>query len=171
MKSKSEFGKGLVVCLAKFYQHFANQTLKDAYFCDQMMGLPEEDRKKVISDNPPPRLDYGIDTNSNFRFFYTKEIPIWGSAKNVISHRITLWANGASDHLYEIGVPKGKDWDKIRNIVEKLQNIGLDMGHGSGLMGTTIYTLKDVDYLKKLTEKLLLLIDMKIGLKADWGEW
>ena len=49
--------------------------------------------------------------------------------------------------------------------------IRLDMGHGNGLMGKKIYSLKDVDKLRNLTEKALVMIDKKLGLKADWGTW
>jgi len=171
MRNKSEFGKGLVICLAKFYQHFGNDTLSRLYFYNKIMELPEEDRQKVISDNPPAHLDYGKETNNMFKFFYTKEIPIWGDFETAISSQVNLWANGASDHLYEIEVPKGKDWDEIRKLVKELQRKGLDMGHGSGLLGMVAFTLKDVEFLQELTEKIFLLIDLKLGLKAEWGEW
>ena len=45
------------------------------------------------------------------------------------------------------------------------------MGHGDGLMGNRIYSLKDVDELRDLTEEILVMIDKKLGLKADWGKW
>jgi len=46
------------------------------------------------------------------------------------SARITLWANGASDHLYEIEVPQGSNWDEIRKQVKALQDKALEIGHG-----------------------------------------
>ena len=171
MKHKSEFGKGLVICLSKFYQHFGTDSISRIYFYTKMMKLSEEDRQEVISDNPPSRLDYGREMNSMFKFFYTKEIPICGSYEEALSSQITLWANGASDHLYEIIVPKGKEWNEIRTLAKELQNKGLDMGHGSGLLGKTSFTLKDLEYLRELTEKILLLVDLKLGLKADWGSY
>jgi len=168
---KSEFGKGLVVCLCKFYQHFASENLRNAYFCAKMLELSEEDKEKVMSDNPPSHLNYGTTANNNFKFFYTKEVQIWGSVEKAMSQKITLWANGASDHLYDIKVPKGKEWNVIRKAVKKLQNAGLEMGHGAGIMGTRLYTLKDVAAMENVTKELLIAIDTMLGLKPDWGEW
>ena len=167
---KSEFGKGFVVCLSKFYQHFGYDSLTNIRFCEKMMKLSKEDIEKVISGNPPANLNYGTERSNAFKFFYTKEISVWGSAEKAMNQKVSLWANGASDHLYEIEVPKGKRWDRFREPVKKLQNIALDMGHGAGLNGTKLYTLKNIDALQEVTEELLLLIDMMLGLKADWGE-
>lgn len=170
-KEKSEFGKGLVVCLAKFSEHFAEKSLRNIYFYKRCSEKSEEDQQKIRSENPPGNLDYGRDLNKGFDFWMSKMVPIHGSIKATISSDITLWANGASDHLYEIEVPGGKTWDKIRAIVIELKDKGLDMGHGRGLMGGKRYTLLDVTELQNLTMKLLLLIDKKLGLKPDWGKW
>lgn len=170
-KEKSEFGKGLVVCLAKFYEHFANQQLLNLYFYKRCSERSEEEQQKIRSKNPPANLNYGRDRNEGFDFWMSKMVPIHGSIEATISSDITLWANGASDHLYEIGAPERKEWDKIRKIVIELKDKGLDMGHGRGLMGDKQYNLDDIGELQKLTEKALLLIDEKLGLKPDWGKW
>lgn len=169
--SKSEFGKGLAVCLAKFYEHFASQSLLNLYFYKRSSERPEEEQRKIRSANPPDNLNYGRDKNEGFDFWMSKMIPIWGSIGATISHDVNLWANGASDHLYQIYCPRGKEWNDLRKIVAELKDKGLDMGHGKGLMGTETYTLEDVDELRRLTEKALVLVDRKIGLKPDWGEW
>ena len=171
MTKKSEFGKGLVVCLAKFMEHFGNETLHRANFCRQISNMSKENQNKVMSDNPPSSHNYGKELNEYFKFWKTKLVPIVGSIKAQTSHDLTLWANGASDHLYEIEVPKGKEWNEIRRITKELKDKGLDMGHGSGLTGRRIYELKDLYELKKLTKKALILIDEKLGLKPDWGEY
>ena len=86
------------------------------------------------------------------------------------SSAVTIWANGASDHLYDIKTPKGKEWNEIRERVKELQKLGLDMGHGKGLMGTKIFKQQDVQYLINLTRVIALMIDKKIGLTPDIGE-
>ena len=53
---------------------------------------------------------------------------------------IELWANGASDHLYEIEVPEGDDWKEIAFMVEELKELGLEMGHGFGRKGNCCTT-------------------------------
>lgn len=171
MSGKSEFGKGLVVCLAKFMEHFSNGQMTQLSHRVFLSKKPKDEQEEILSGNPHPNLDYGKDKTEDFIFFINKMVPIWGSAEATISHDVTLWANGASDHLCEIKVPKGKDWKEIRKIVKELQDKGLDMGHGRGLIDGKTYTIDDINELGDLTRKALLLIDEKLGLKPDWGEW
>jgi len=105
MQEKSKFGKGLVICLAKFYQHFADESLRRIYFCKQISDMPETDQEKVMSKNPPDNLNFGKDLNAHYSFWKNKIVPIWGSVEDALSTSITVWANGASDHLYEIETP------------------------------------------------------------------
>lgn len=104
----------------------------------------------------------------NLRFFVEHEIPIWKTPKKAMSQKIELWLNGASDHLYDIQVPKGKSWDEIRVLVKRLRKKGLTMGHG---FSGKIWTIDDVKYLMRLTRRIALMIDKKFGLDADLGEW
>ena len=85
------------------------------------------------------------------------------------SYAVEMWANGATDHLYEIEVPEGEDWSEIRNKVEELKRVGLDMGHNS--FGEGKYTQKDAYKLQTLTREIALLIDKKLGLKPEEGQW
>jgi len=117
----SEFGKGLVTCLAKFYQHFS-------------------DRYRTCLDKKHPSDD-----------------DAW------------MFMNGASDHLYEVVVPEGKQWDSIRDRVEKIQGRALKMGHG---FDRNRGTWKDVDEMEHETLSLLVEVDKIIGIAdADKGEW
>ena len=145
---KSEFGRGLVICLLKFAEHFERNMLD---FNDLMQEVWSETNQKTCKE-------------------------CYGSNKELyLSNQIEIWANGASDHLYEIKVPEGKDWDKIRRLVKKLQAKGLEMGHGFGIQTWSskndCYTIKDFEKLKKLTYEICLLIDKKLGLKPDIGTW
>ena len=141
--TKSEFGKGLVICLVKFAEHFERDigTPLSRLFNGIFSDCDKESIKKIYD----------------------------GDEKNYISSRIGLWANGASDHLYEIEVPEGKDWDNIRKEVKKLQNKGLEMGHG--FRYDKIWTLDDFRELMMLTRNISLMIDKKLGLKPDIGDW
>jgi len=170
MSEKSEFGKGLVVCLAKFSEHFTNDQITQIYHRIFLLKKSKKEQDIILSGNPPSNLNYGKDMTNDFIFFMEKTVPIYGSIKSAISSSVTLWANGASDHLYDIEVPLDKKWDKIRVVVDTLKDKGLDMGHGSGLMGKREYTVEDLTELIELTKKALLLIDKKLGLKPDWGE-
>ena len=72
--SESEFGKGLVICLVKFAEHF------------ERLHTELETYKKLAEQNP-----------ANAELFTE-------------SHAVKMWANAATDHLYEIEVPKS--WEK-----------------------------------------------------------
>ena len=159
-KEKSRFGKGLVVCLVKFHQHFLPECLEEISICKEVLSSYYGNEEKAIS---------------------------WG---------ITLWANGASDHLYEIETPEGKEWNEVREKIKILQDSGLEMGHGIACYTRgAIYTLKDVERLRELAEEILIAvnnklklnlrfeesqevdiktlirIDRKLGLRPDWGEY
>ena len=116
---ESEFGKGLIICLIKFAEHF----------------MVFEYEKKYPVNN-----------------------PIW------------LWANAASDHLYEIEVPPGDEWNEIREKVLSLKEIGLEMGHGY-VENNQYHTEEYINKLRHLTREIALLIDKKLGLNPQLGSW
>jgi len=185
-KVKFRFCKDLIVNLAKFFRYFI-----DRYF------------KKEKSEFGKGLVVCLVKFHQHFSPEYLREIYIYKGVfsshygeEKALSQGITLWANGASDHLYEIEAPEGKEWNEIREKVKILQDSGLEMGHGiARYTKGTIYTLKDVERLRELAEeilmavnnklklnfhfeesqeldiKMLIKIDKKLGLKPDWGEW
>lgn len=91
-------------------------------------------------------------------------------AKIPESQLIQLWANGATDHLYELRVPASLENTEIGRKVTELREKGLEMGHGFRHEKT--YTIEDVDELRKLVTDIALLLDKHIGIKdGDWGQW
>lgn len=126
---KSDFGKGMVICLVKFAEH----------------------AMKLYSE---------LESYAKLREGSTDLFSE--------SHAIHAWANGASDHLYEIEVPKGKEWNRIRKKVKTLQDKGLEMGHG---FTEKKWTKEDAIELFELTQDIALMIDRKLGLKPDRGTW
>lgn len=130
MKEKSEFGKGLVICLVKFAEHAErlNDDLKKY--------------KEMHERNP--------------KLFFEQDA-------------VHMWANGASDHLYEIECPD--DWKDIKAKIEKMQELGLSMGHGFQPENMAKCTLENAKKLISMTRDVALMVDEKIGLKPDRGEW
>jgi len=186
-KYRSKFCKDLIVCLVKFSQHFINK-----YF------------KKEKSEFGKGLVVCLFKFYQHFSPEYLEIINIYkkalssyyGNEEKALSRGITLWANGASDHLYEIEAPEGKEWNEVREKVKILQDSGLEMGHGVACYTKgAIFTLKNVERLRELAEeilmavnnklklnlhfeesqeldiKILIKIDKKLGLKPDWGEW
>lgn len=97
----------------------------------------------------------------------------WENKENkALSNQVQLWFNAASDHLCEIEVPKGKEWNRIRIKVNKLKEFGIERGHGTYLMDDKlILTENDIHMALKMTREIALMIDRKIGLKPQLGDW
>lgn len=169
-EEKSEFGKGLVICLLKFATHFSNSHARDISRIQQYLEKSEEERKLILSEHPPDNLNYGEEYHQKVRYWVEKTNDYHqGDITASISQDLEMWANGASDHLYEIEVPDGEDWSEIRSKVEELQNLGLKMGHG--FIQDNLWVLGDYFKLRDLTIEIALLIDKKLGLKPEEGTW
>lgn len=116
-KAKSEFGKGLVICLVKFAEH--------------ALGWIENE----------------------------KTLPEHMAVK--------LFFNAAADHLIEIKVPKKWQRTKIAKKVKELQKTSLEIKFGRKDKPSKNDVIKAYD----LCREIALLIDKKIGLKPDIGQW
>lgn len=185
-KDKDKSCSDLIVNLLKFYQHFIDKYLKKEK-SEFGKGLVVCLAKFYQHFSPEYLKEINICKEALCSYYGDEKALSWG---------ITLWANGASDHLYEIETPGGKEWEEVRQKVKELQDSGLEMGHGmASYTKNIIYTLKDVERLRELTEeilmavnnklkldfhfeesqesdiKMLIKIDKKLGLKPDWGEW
>lgn len=126
---RSEFGKGLVICLVKFAEH------RDRWSSDKRF-------------------------NENLQ----KEHPdLFG-----ISRAVEMHFNAASDHLYDIEVPPEWQKTKLGKKVKELQDFGLEMGHG---FTRKEWTEDDVTKAYSMCQDIALLIDKKLGLKPDIGQW
>ena len=141
MTEKSDFGRGLVICLVKFAEHFENPN------CDAIYN----------SDNE------------------TRTILKRGTEEETTSHLIEMWANGASDHLYEIQTPESWSYKPteltilITSKLKELQEKGLAIGHGHT---QTIWKKEDIQHLFELTKEIALLIDKQLGVyNSDLGQW
>lgn len=84
------------------------------------------------------------------------------------SDAVEMHFNGASDHLYKIEVPPEWRKTKLDEAVRELQDFGLEMGHG---FTKKEWTEADVDKAYAICQEIALLIDKKLGLKPDVGQW
>ena len=76
--------------------------------------------------------------------------------------------NAASDHLYNIEIPKKWQGKEIGKKVKKLQKFGLEMGHG---FTNKVWIEEDYDKAYRLCREIALLIDKELGLKPELGQW
>jgi hypothetical protein len=155
-KEESEYGKGLVVNLVKFSEHLHFEgRMHQIYAVDRWINDGMKDGE-LSSDTEAVEL------------FKRIELKVLGGPKKALAHLIELWANGASDHLYDMQIPK--EWRNlaVAKQIRELRDLGLKMGHG---FTGTLWTVDDITKLRKLVEKISLAADKKLGLKGDWGQW
>ena len=175
-KANSEFGRGLVVCLVKFRGHFENEMFSRAMFCARTV---KNKSKKVMKEMAEGTADssntYDRSLMDYWNFFYSMaNLSSGGDFEKQIHREFAMFMNGASDHMYEIKVPKTWEGSDIENKILKVQKISLDMGHGiRGMLGTgKKITADEIDKLRDLTDEIILEVDKKLGIKdADFGQW
>jgi hypothetical protein len=93
------------------------------------------------------------------------------AAKNETLGRETydLWFNGASDHLYELEIPKQWEDHEIGKKAKELQDLALDIGHGSRMM--QIIDKSEFTKVVELTKEIALLIDKELGVEPIKGQF
>ena len=171
VQATSEFGRGLVICLTKFAEHFSNDfadQVRDVHFWRTQLNqddsrMAEYDRK--ISENVKWFREVYLKTSIEISH-ESGEVAI----NSALSRVIELWANGASDHLYEMTIPQEWENTEIATKVAELKDLGLSMGHG--FVPDRIWTFDDFQRLFYLTHEIALMIDRRIGISnAEEGEY
>lgn len=75
-----------------------------------------------------------------------------------------MWFNGASDHLYELEIPKQWERKKLGKLAKKIQDTALDLGHG--MDGRAKCTEKAKTQIFDDLQELCLLIDKELGVES-----
>jgi hypothetical protein len=156
---ESEFGAGIVVCLAKFAEHLGrNEWNARVYNTKRWIDMSESERdskRREIKQSPhgDAARDYGL-------LIATERIEI--DPVTHMSSAIEMWANGASDHFYDL------DRDKAPESLCKLADIALAMGHG--------YERHDWSYdeyldLLEIYKQACIDVDKMLGVEPDWGQY
>ena len=151
--SRSEFGAGIVVCLAKFSEHLSNDWARRIARFQWWSELDDAQRdRKRVEATKYPRGDIA-------RWLLDVEI---GNIMEGLSHLIELWANGASDHFYELD-------DRAPAPLKELAAFTLKIGHG---FSGEEWTWDDWQTIWRLWEESCLAVDRQLGVEEpDWGEW
>jgi hypothetical protein len=125
----SEYGAGIVVCLAKFTEH---------------LWTREPGSAGELSD-------------------LSRAIMRPGDTKaKLYSHEVERWANGASDHFYDLD-------ERAPEPLKELASLTLRMGHG--FTGET-WTADDMGRVRALWKESCLAVDEMLGIEdPDWGRW
>ena len=159
MKNQSDFGKGLVICLVKFAEHLENDQWERIVYTDSFLRIGDKKKIKDYDRNVQLAMEY-----------YDLTLSIWKTKTKWFAHAIEMWANGATDHLYEMEYPKSWKGTKLARKIDKLISVGLRMGHGWDDL-TKIWTVEDILKLKDWTREIALEIDKKLKLKPEMGAY
>jgi len=79
------------------------------------------------------------------------------------------WFNAASDHLYEIEIPKAFP-EGLKERIKEFRMEMLDLGHGRALLDDDS-TWEQVDASLDECRKILMLIDEHLGVDVIKGSW
>lgn len=159
MTEKSEFGSGLAICLVKFSEHAENKMAREIANVQYFNTKFNANYDKLENCDINFRRDI-----EHFDYIYGEK-----GWKHGLSNLIESWANGATDHLYDIEVPKQLNpRTKLVRLVKKLKSKGLECGHG---FTKKVWTYDDFNELIVLTRDIAIELDKKVGLKPDLGKW
>lgn len=86
-------------------------------------------------------------------------------------YRAQLWFNGASDHFYELEIPKKFENTPIGKKALELQDKALEIGHGRRLFNFESIEDKAIDKFFTDLEDLAMEIDKSLGLEPIEATW
>ena len=91
----------------------------------------------------------------------------WQEVNKIIGKNdgYSCWFNGASDHLFDLEIPKKWQRNKIGKLAKQLQDLALEIGHGNRMMDTSEKVVKDHRKVIELTKELAFEIDKKLGVE------
>lgn len=151
---RSEFGRGVVICLAKFSEHLANEWATRVRTRAWWDRQDEANRARQVAEaHNFPRGDAA-------RRLADLEIA------PEIDGALRSWANAASDHFFDL------DRDRAPGALVELADLTLSMGHGFGLDGGGPWTVDHWRRIHALWQQACEGLDQLLGAAApDWGQW
>ncbi len=156
----SDFGAGVVVCLAKFSEHLHEHGPYSENVIREYARWDDDARERAEAE--ALRFPRG-DAVQKLRRMAAMEVGAkYGGRDSAISRAIQMWMNGASDHFYDL------DRDRAPAPLIELADLTLDIGHG--FTGAT-WTIATVDRVRDLWRQSCLAVDRALGTEPDWGEW
>lgn len=156
--SKSEFGSGIVVCLAKFSEHLWNWSAESVMNAHWWLGLSQKEREDAQKE--VKQFPHG-DMAQRVMRLHCVFMGIRQSEAHEFSAAVEMWANGASDHFYDLA-------ENAPAPLKELAELTLMMGHG---FSDRIWTWEDWLHMRELWKQSCLAVDAMLGIDADWGNY
>jgi hypothetical protein len=146
----SEFGSGLVTCLGKFSEHLSNNAAERCHAIAWAAARTPAERERIYAE--AAQLPLG-DTARRLSLACTR---------TTYSDALEMWANGASDHFYDLR----------RSVapapLKQLADLTLRVGHGFTGESWTPETWNEI---WQLWKRSCLAVDRRLGLTPEWGRW
>lgn len=154
----SEFGKGVVVCLAKFSEHLHQHGPYSEHAIRQYAEwTPAEQLRREAEARRYPVGD------SARKLSEMAALSYGGASKDEnVSRYISMWMNAASDHFYDL------DRDKAPAVLAELADLALRIGHG---FTDETWTVQTIDRIRELWRESCLAVDQLLGVEPEWGSW
>lgn len=153
----SEFGAGIVVCLAKFSEHLHEHgPFSERAIREFARWTPEERRRCQAEARRYPRGD----SAAKLRRMDVAD-RAGRSREESLSHMIHMWLNAASDHFYDLD-------DRAPAPLRELAALTLSIGHG---FEDELYGIDVVDRIRDLWRASCEAIDRELGVEPDWGHF
>lgn len=148
-RQESEFGRGVVTCLAKFSEHlFMSESFQRVYQVSRWV-----DGQVAVDPDGASMARYA-----------ESMLKVLGSKERVLSMQISYWMSGASDHF------AGLDRERSPQCLRELAELTRSMGHGF-MTSRRVWTMKDVDRIRDLWMQSCLALDKAHGVDAEWGRY
>lgn len=143
----TEFGSGLVVPLVKFTEHVVHGPwLKEVELAIQWQKMTPVEREK-IQEGEPDRWELIL------RRIDQDDIEV------VIAEYMCIWANGASDHLFEIEQSMAPQ--SLLDLFQIVKELRYMERAGNA---------DDWAEIRRLWRQSALDLDEYLGVEADWGD-
>lgn len=152
---QSEFGAGVIVCLAKFSAHLENDWFHRLMSSKRWMDASPEERARLVSESKShPHGDAAR---------LVSDIIVYHDSEDAgLSRQIVLWMNAASDHFYDL------DRTKAPAPLLELADLCLRIGHG---FSGEKWNWETVEKIQQLWQDSCTALDEGMGTVPDWGQY
>jgi len=149
----SEFGRGFIQQLLYFVEHFGRADVQEIYSLHRHQQ--GEISLEVLERSCP-----GVVTT----------LQVYKDIGEALSSKISLFLNGASDHLYDLVIPESLPKD-IQEKAKELRELAVDLGHGRGLMDKSVCTMENFQKIQRLSFDVARMVDILVfDVDVDEGE-
>jgi hypothetical protein len=172
---QSEFGAGLVVCLAKFSEHLWQRREQDIYTYARWIKLSEAQRQRERSEaGQHPRGDAAERMAVIKRFKFDEEgfhkYPSLSAGcetpeEYAIHQAISMWANAAGDHFFDL------DEERAPQPLRDLADLVIRMRNTHLTDAPLCWKVEDMDRVRELWRESCVALDRMLGTVPNWGEY